>query len=147
MWITRLIYFVPKDLAMKENDYLCPRCKGHLNAGNKVVFSTKNTRGSKGLILLNPTIGGYSYDHHKAYNLVKGELIDFNCPICGKDLKSLKNQSYVAIDMIDHNNKQYEVLFSRVVGDKSTYVIASDNAIEQFGEDAIDFEDLFGVFD
>ncbi len=129
---------------MKENDYLCPSCKGHLNTGGNVVFSTKNSRNSKGLILLSPKAGEYTYSHHSAYNLKKDEIIDFHCPICSTNLTSPKNESYVSINMVDHNNEEYEVLFSRKVGDKSTYVVAGqDQGIEEFGEDALNFDDVF----
>ena len=129
-------------MTMKENDYLCPKCKGHLNSGGNVVFSTQNPRHAKGLILLHPTMGSYTYDHHKDYHLEKGDIIDFNCPLCLADLKSTNNENFASIKIIDHSNQEYEVLFSRKVGERSTYVVANDN-VESFGEDAMNFDDLF----
>ena len=129
-------------MSIKENDYLCPKCKGHLNTGGNVVFSTQNPRNAKGLILLLPNLGGYSHQHHKDYHLQKGDMIEFACPLCLTDLKSKNNSNFVSIIMIDHDNIEYEVLFSRKVGEKSTYVVAKDN-IETFGEDALNFDDLF----
>ena len=129
-------------MSIKENDYLCPKCKGHLNAGGNVVFSTTSPRNAKGLLLLQPTVGGYSYDHHRDYHIKNGDILEFHCPLCAADLKSGQNGDFASIIMIDHNNMQYEVMFSRKAGEKSTYVIANDN-VETFGEDAIDFDDLF----
>ena len=129
-------------MTMKENDYLCPKCKGHLNTGGNVVFSTKNSRHAKGLVLMHPELGGYTYEHHSAYRLEKGEMVEFDCPICGEDLKSSNNANFASIIMIDHNNEEYELLFSRKAGEKSTYVVAKDN-VNTFGEDAMDFNDIF----
>ena len=127
---------------MKTNDYLCPFCKGHLNVGNKVVFSSKNSRKKKGLILLSPEIGGYSYEHHPNYEFKKGETVQFNCPVCQHDLSSDKNPKFASVLMIDHNDMQYDVLFSRVAGEQSTYVVSNDQ-IEEFGNDALRFDDMF----
>ena len=87
-------------MTMKENDYLCPKCKGHLNSGGNVVFSTQNPRHAKGLILLHPTMGSYTYDHHKDYHLEKGDIIDFNCPLCLADLKSKPFTSLKSNDLL-----------------------------------------------
>ena len=127
---------------MKENDYLCPKCKGHLNTGGKIVFSTKTSRNKKGLILLNPEIGGYTYEHHENYSFKKGEVIQFNCPICSTDLTSKENEKFAGVMMIDHNDMEYNVLFSRVAGVKSTYVVSTDN-VESFGDDVVGFDETF----
>jgi len=44
-------------MEMKENDYLCPNCKGHLNVSESLVFATKTSRKHKGLLLLSPKVG------------------------------------------------------------------------------------------
>ena len=88
---------------MKKNDYLCPKCKGHLNVGDHVVFTTKNNRKKKGVILLSPDVGSYSYIHHSAYGFQDGELVEFSCPICQKDLQASSNPDFVSIIMVDHN--------------------------------------------
>jgi len=126
---------------MKKNDYLCPKCKGHLNAGGYIIFSSKNKRNQKGLVLLNPDIGSYTHKHHPSYHIEKGEMIEFFCPICQADLKSSEKPNFAVINMIDHNNEQYQVLFARKAGEKSTYVVSNEN-IEMFGDDALDYEDL-----
>ena len=132
----------PHLLIMKKNDYLCPKCKGHLNAGGFVIFSTGNKKNKKGLILLSPKIGSYTYKHHDEYTFEEGEMVDFFCPICKTDLKSGKKENFVSILMIDHQNMEYEMLFSRKAGEKSTYIISNDN-IETYGDDVMDTGELF----
>ena len=128
-------------IIVKKNDYLCPKCKGHLNAGGYVIFSTKNNRNKKGLILLSPDVGSYTYKHHDEYVFEEGEIVEFNCPICLKNLKSSSHPEFAGIIMVDHHNLEYNVLFSRKTGVKSTYVISPDD-VEVFGDDAADFDDV-----
>lgn len=130
-------------MSMKDNDYLCPECKGHLNVGEYVVFATRTKRRHKGLLMLSPKVGEYNYKHHEKYQLEKGEMVDFECPICQTDLTSKQKSDHAMITMVgSEDNMEYDLYFSKVAGNKSTYVVAHDN-IESFGDDALDFEELF----
>jgi hypothetical protein len=128
---------------MKDNDYICPKCKGHLNVGDYLVFATKTQRKHKGLIMMSPKVGEYKYFHHEKFQLSKGEMVDFECPICQTDLTSEKNKEYAMIYMIGaEDDFEFELYFSKVAGHQSTYLVAHDN-VETFGDDALDFDDLF----
>jgi len=126
---------------MKKSNFLCPKCKGHLNAGGYVIFSTKNKRKQRGLVLLSPKVGSYSVKYHESYGFEKGEAIDFACPICSKSLHAKENSENVSIIMVDENGTEYKVLFSRIFGNQSTYVLSNDD-VEVFGDDAVEFDDL-----
>ena len=126
---------------MKKSNFLCPKCKGHLNAGGYVIFSTKNKRKQSGLVLLSPKVGSYSVKYHESYGFEKGEAIDFACPICSKSLHAKENSENVSIIMVDENGTEYKVLFSRIFGNQSTYVLSNDD-VEVFGDDAVEFDDL-----
>jgi len=127
---------------MKRNDYLCPKCKGHLNAGGFVIFTTKNKRNQRGLILLSPKVGSYSVKHHEGYKFEDGECVDFFCPICSKDLCAKENDRNVEILMVDENDTEYRILFSRIAGERSTYLLSNDD-VEVFGDDAVELDDLY----
>ena len=130
-------------MSMKDNDYLCPHCKGHLNVGGHLVFATRTKRKHKGLLLLDTEVGSYNYKHHDKFHLEKGELVDFECPICQKDLTSEQDKEHAMIIMIENEDGQeYDLYFSKVAGKQSTYVVAHDN-IDIFGDDALDLDDLF----
>jgi uncharacterized protein YbaR (Trm112 family) len=130
-------------MALKDNDYMCPKCKGHLNVGGYLVFATKTQKRHKGLILLSPKVGEYNYLHHEKFQLEKGEMVDFGCPICQADLTSTKNKDHAMIYMVSsEDNTEYQLFFSKKAGNKSTYLVSNDN-VEAFGEDAMDYEDLF----
>ena len=130
-------------MSMKDNDYICPQCKGHLNVGGYLVFATQTQRKHKGLIMMSPVVGEYKYLHHDKFQLGKGEMVDFECPICQTDLTSEKSKDHAMIYMVgDEDHMEYELYFSKKAGKQSTYVVAQDN-IEAFGDDAIDFEELY----
>lgn len=130
-------------MSMKDNDYICPKCKGHLNVGGYLVFATRTPKKHKGLILLSPKVGEYNYVHHEKLHVKKGELLDIECPICQADLSSERNKEHVMIHMLGaEDNTEYDLYFSKVVGNQSTYLVAHDN-VETFGDDALDFEELF----
>ena len=132
-------------MSMKDNDYLCPQSKGHLNVGGYVVFATRTESKHKGLLMLNPRPGDYSYRHHDKFKLKPGEKLDFECPMCQADLTAKENPDFAMIKMIvadDHCD--YNVYFSRKEGEKSTYIVADDN-IQTFGDDALDFDDIFDI--
>ncbi|MDB4533271.1 hypothetical protein N9242_00245 [Vicingaceae bacterium] len=130
-------------MGMEDNDYICPDCKGHLNVGNYLVFATQTERRHKGLIMMSPVVGNYEYKHHNKFVLNDGEKVDFECPICQTDLTSSQNEDYAMIHMVgDEDASEYELYFSKITGNKSTYLVANDD-VESFGEDALNYEDLF----
>jgi len=130
-------------MSMKDNEFSCPECNGHLNIDGKIVFATQTKRRHKGLIMMNPTVGEYNYAHHDKFQLEKGELVDFECPMCQVDLTSEVNKEHAMVYMTAaEDNMEYELYFSKIAGQQSTYVVAQDN-VESFGEDAIDFEALY----
>lgn len=130
-------------MSMKDNEFSCPECNGHLNIGGQIVFATQTKRKHKGLIMMSPKVGEYNYAHHEKFMLEKGELVDFECPMCQSDLTSEVNKDHAMIYMTAaEDNMEYELYFSKIAGQQSTYVVAHDN-VEAFGQDAIDFEALY----
>jgi hypothetical protein len=130
-------------MSLKNNDFICPHCKGHLNVGNYLVFATKTERKHKGLIMMSPVVGDYEYLHHNNFVLNAGEKVDFECPICQSDLTSNQHKDYAMIHMVGEEDRaEYELYFSKIAGNKSTYLMANDN-FESFGNDAIEAEELF----
>jgi predicted RNA-binding Zn-ribbon protein involved in translation (DUF1610 family) len=121
-----------------RTDFICPGCANILNVGENVVFSTKSMWGKEGLILLHPELGNYTLVKHPAFEVSKGELLDFYCPYCGKKLQSDRHENLVMVLIHDDSGNEGEVHFSRVSGQHSTYKIVGQN-MEIFGEDASDY--------
>ncbi|MCB0402413.1 MAG: hypothetical protein KDD41_10045 [Flavobacteriales bacterium] len=128
-------------MSMKDNDYMCPKCRGHLNVDGNVIFATRTKRNHKGLLMLSPKVGEYRYKHHDKFQLEKGEMVDFECPICQADLTADKKDHAMILMVGSEDNMEYRLYFSKVAGNRSTYLVANDN-VEAFGEDAMDFDEL-----
>ena len=116
-----------------ENNYMCPKCKGYLNAGQHVVFSVTTAQNKRGILLLSPTLGDYSVICHPSLTLSEGEKISFFCPICHARLASKKHTNLAKVLMVDQKNEVYEVLFSEIAGEKCTFQVLQGN-FKVFGE-------------
>jgi hypothetical protein len=68
------------------------------------------------------------------FNTKKGETVGFFCPICHQNLVSEFNANLAKVIMIEENDSECEVLFSKVVGEQATYKI-KNGIIEAFGAD------------
>ncbi|RLD58382.1 MAG: hypothetical protein DRJ01_12635 [Bacteroidetes bacterium] len=132
------------NIIMKTN-YLCPKCKGVLNVGEYVIFSTRNKNHDVGLLLLHPELGNYKVVKHPDYNYEEGENLEFFCPICHKSLSTGGEKKLVKILMVD-KNKTFNVLFSQIAGEKSTYKIIGDN-VEAFGKHKLKYLDFLNSLD
>lgn len=117
------------------NDFMCPKCKGHLRVGDQIVFRIKNDRKETGLILLSPQIGNYSSIKHPSFEFRQGDLVDFYCPLCGASLKSDIHKNLALVLMKDQEGKSFAVYFSQVAGEHSTYEVDGDS-VRAAGEDA-----------
>ncbi len=122
-------------------DFKCPHCSNLLNVGENIVFSARNKWGKAGLIMLHPDIGNYSVLKHPEFEIQEGEMLDFYCLYCNKQLLSERNKNLAKILMMDENGLEYEIHFSRIAGQHSTYKIIGEN-YEIFGEDATEYLDL-----
>ena len=123
-------------------DFKCPHCLNLLNVGYNVVFSTRNSWGKQGLIILHPELGNYAVIKHPDFEVLDGELLEFYCPFCNKQLLSERNANLAKILMNDSNGIEYEVHFSRISGQHATYMIVGDS-VDIFGENATDYFDAF----
>lgn len=114
--------------------YICPECRGHLKVGEYIVFTAKNKKKEAGLLLLHPKIGNYDSIKHPSFNYQKGEPVDFYCPLCQASLVSKFDDKLVHVTMIDRDGKEYDIYFSRIAGERSTYQVSDDKAVMVAGE-------------
>lgn len=122
-------------------DFKCPHCSNLLNVGQNVVFTARNKWGKEGLIMLHPEIGNYSVLKHPNFEVHEGELLEFYCLYCNKQLVSERSMNLAKILMNDADGQEYEIHFSRIAGQHSTYKIMGET-VEVFGENATDYLDL-----
>jgi len=117
------------------NDFVCPKCKGHLRVGDNIIFKIRNKDKQHALMLLNPQIGNYSSVKHPSFEIGQGEFVEFFCPLCNASLKSDIHENLALVLMKDEEEKSYAVYFSQIAGEHSTYKTAGD-AVHTEGEDA-----------
>lgn len=125
-------------------DYLCPHCRGLLNAGEHIIFSSRTKKGGHGLILLHQELGNYAVTKHPLFDYSDGEKLVFYCPMCHKELASDAHENLAKIILVDEDKNEFHILFSKVAGEQSTFKIVGDN-IEAFGEDSKDYLDFLGM--
>ncbi|MEI6061075.1 MAG: hypothetical protein WCR72_10220 [Bacteroidota bacterium] len=123
-------------------DFKCPYCYNLLNVGENIVFTARNRWGKEGLIMLHPEIGNYSVIKHPSFEVPGGEMLDFYCLYCNRQLLSERNKNLAKILMSDENGLEYEIHFSCIAGQHSTYKIIGDS-VELYGEDASDYHDFY----
>jgi uncharacterized protein YbaR (Trm112 family) len=117
------------------NDFLCPKCKGHLRVGDHIIFKVKNDLKQSALLLLSPQLGNYSSVKHPTFEFKQGEILEFCCPLCNGSLKSDIHQNLALILMKDETGKSFVVYFSQVAGEHSTYETDGE-AVRAAGENA-----------
>ncbi len=117
------------------NDFLCPKCSGHIRIGEHLILKVKNPGKQSGLLLLSPHIGNYSSVKHPTFEIKHGESLDFYCPLCNNPLKSDIHPNLAHIIMNDEAGKSYDVFFSQIAGEHSTYE-TKDDSVHMTGEDA-----------
>ena len=117
------------------NDFICPQCRGHMRIGDNIVFRVKNKQRRTALLLLSAKIGNYSSTKHPSFVIKDGEEIDFSCPLCAADLKSDIHLNLVKVLMTDDKGDEYEVYFSKIKGEHSTFYTKGDE-LGTAGDDA-----------
>lgn len=128
---------------MKQN-FICPRCKGYLNVADHIILSAEGKSGKSGLILFSPELGNYTTQKNDHFETKTGEKFEFFCPLCQERLAADIHDNLSHIVMIDENHKEYQILFSKIAGEKSTYKMIGE-AAEIYGDhhsNYIDFVNL-----
>ena len=130
-----------------KNNYLCPHCRSYLRVWNNIILIVKSeSRNLQSILLLNPELGNYDLIHHSSMEFKEGEMLDFICPVCRADLTAVGiHRNLVRIVMIDENNEEFDVYFSKICGEHSTFLIHEDDIIEKYGEESSVLCKLFHV--
>jgi hypothetical protein len=108
------------------------------------VLLSKLPDGTSGLLLLSPVLGEYSATTHSTFKVNPGDKVDISCPVCHQDLGDYNNnQNLARIIMVDHSGKEYDIVFSEIIGQRCTYKIHGQE-VEKFGEDAKLYTNFWG---
>jgi transcription initiation factor IIE alpha subunit len=126
------------------NHFLCPECRSYLDVGDNLVFSVESDKGERGLIFLHSELGNYSVQTNSNFKVEEGKKYEFFCPVCNTELATEVNENLSKVIMIDPQNNEYEVLFSKIAGEKSTYTIIGEN-VNMYGEDYGNYVDFINL--
>lgn len=122
---------------MKQYDYHCFNCNQRLNVLGNVILYIERKNGQSGIVELNPTPGEYSFVTEPPMEFEDKEEIDFYCPACKASLISDKYPNFVMLKLRVNPVVDFDVLFSRVFGERKTYVMTED-MVEKYGENPED---------
>jgi hypothetical protein len=128
------------------NDYLCPHCTGHLLIEQQLILTIKHADDTGMLLLMNPEAGNYQTIYHPSNQLIEGEKYDFYCPICHTKLQSALNDNLAMVMMQEADGKSFELHFSKIAGQRSTYKIMGKE-VQTFGIDAPHYIDFMNLMD
>ena len=133
-----------KIITMKAK-YLCPFCNALLKPRYNIILTVKSSKGDKkGIVLLHPELGNYSFIIDPELKLKQGEVYNFYCPVCFTNLAAHDiNADLVKIIMIDEDNSKFDIFFSRIVGQQSTFKIESNDIIDKYGDESSSYLDYF----
>jgi len=131
-------------IRLKKN-FQCPFCRSYLRIWNNIIFSAKKRKnGEQGLILLHPELGNYSCINHPSFNIEEGEIVDFFCSVCHEDLTADKVHDHIVkIIMLDDEHREFDLYFTKIAGDYTTFVTKEDIIIDEYGEKISDYLKYF----
>lgn len=115
------------------NNFICPKCNGHLLVGGYVILIITTKKNKRGFVLLSPELGDYTRVLHPTFDIEKGEEVEFSCPLCQSNLAAHEvNSKLVRLIMVDEKAEKHEIFFSGIEGEQCTYKI-SEKKYEKFG--------------
>ncbi len=123
-----------------KTKYICPFCRGVLNAGGNIVLSAKSDKGKTGLVLLHEEIDNYSVEIGESFQVEKGDIVDFFCPVCHALLNTEKGEHYAQFYRLGDSGAETKIIISREYGDKRSFEISGEK-FESYGESVRKFMD------
>ena len=121
--------------------YLCPHCRGAINADNNIILSAKSSTNKIGLALLHEEIGNYTVSLSSSLSIETGAIVDFFCPICHESLNMKKGDALAKYIRLEDDIKETSIIISRVYGENITFKVDENKHIESYGENLSRFID------
>ena len=127
-----------KEVSMGRH-YHCPHCSKILNPGTKVVLLIDH-HGERELILLSPVLGDYTVVYPLSFEPEPGRRYIFRCPVCQTNLISAFNDNLVELDAETDDGRSERVGFSRIWGERATFVGSGPGHVTLYGDHATRYE-------
>lgn len=123
-------------------NYFCPDCGAMLNPDRTIIL-TACRRGKHMLIGFHPEPGNYTLYVPPGIEVVDGDRWEFFCPVCHVDLVTTHNDNLCALKLGLPRDAR-TVLFSRIAGEKVTFVVSHEGVDEHHGSHADSYLDHIG---
>ncbi len=125
-----------------ELTYLCPHCKGAINAKRNIILAARRVedKDNKGLVLLHEEIGNYTVAISSTLKVDTGDEVDFNCPICHSSFNSPKGEALASFIRVE-NGEESNIVVSRIYGERCTFQIDDKKKVKSYGESVSKFVD------
>lgn len=117
-----------------ETTYLCPHCRGAINAENSIILSAKTKDNKIGLVLLHEELGNYSVALSSSLSVEEGEVVDFFCPICHACLNIMKGDDLAKYIRLEDGLKESYIVISRKYGERITFRVDENKKIDSYGD-------------
>jgi hypothetical protein len=121
--------------------YLCPFCRGAINAKKNIILSAKTSGKNQGLALLHEEIGNYTVAMSPTLKVNTGDVVDFNCPVCHASLDIPKGENLARFLRVDELGNETSVIISRKYGERCTFTIDDQKKVKSYGESVRKFLD------
>ena len=123
-----------------EWTFSCPRCGAVVNPSGVVTLVA--ARGGVRLLLgFHPEPGNYQLFLPPGAALRDGEEWSFSCPVCHADLACADHPNLCELVQIVGGERR-RLLFSRIAGERATYVLCDDDdLVERHGDHADKYDD------
>lgn len=118
--------------------YYCPYCRAHLNPSEDHVILLADSKYGKGIFVFDHEPGNYDLILPEGIEVEKGQHWDFYCPVCNKNLQSEENENIAKVHMKDPQGSDHMVMFSRIAGEQSTFLVRGDG-VKEYGADCINY--------
>ena len=112
--------------------YTCPACKAVLNPEHAVILRGMHEDHSI-LMGFHPDPGNYELFLPEQVPLTPGAAWKFSCPMCGADLQAGVSGRVCLVEMAEAGEETKKVFFSRVMGQRFTFVVSRDGEVQRFG--------------
>lgn len=117
-----------------EYIYLCPQCRGALNARRNIILSARSAKKQIGLALLHEEIGNYTVALSPTLKIDTGDIVDFFCPICHANLNTSKGDNLAKFIRVDETGAETSVIISRKYGERCTFTVDDRKKVKTYGE-------------
>lgn len=123
--------------------YECPKCCTLLNPAGPVTLVARVNETSF-MMAFHPEPGNYDIYLPPQADYTPGLVWDFFCPVCRNPLTSEQHETLCEVIQIIAGAR-FRLLFSRVAGEKATYVIGEKAVAKALGDDADRYDDTVRI--